>query len=61
MQDPLVRGARQQDQQGVVDLYRHLHPEGVPLMSEAAAPAWAALLGSGLTHVLCPEGAGPMA
>jgi GNAT superfamily N-acetyltransferase len=49
MTEPDIRPARLDDLQGVLALYRQLHPDDPVLDPAAAETAWAALLASGLT------------
>src|SRR5438309_1003252 len=58
MHDTIIRVARDADLRGVLELYRHLHPDDPPVTPAAAAVPWAALLRSGLTTVLVAAEAG---
>jgi GNAT superfamily N-acetyltransferase len=58
LSDSLIRAARQEDLEGVLDLYRHLHPGDPPLDAAAGAAPWRALLQSGLATVFVAEQAG---
>ena len=58
MLKPVIRPATPEDLAGVLALYRQLNP-GDPVLDVAgAAPAWAAVLGSGLTTPFVVEIAG---
>lgn len=47
MTEPTVRTAGRTDLAGLLDLYRHLHPEDPPLAAAQAEAAWSALLAAG--------------
>ena len=55
MREPIVRSATRDDLAGVLELYRHLHPDDPVMEPAAIAPAWSALLQSGLTTVFVAE------
>ncbi|MGX9965762.1 GNAT family N-acetyltransferase [Roseomonas sp. F4] len=59
-QDIVLRAARNGDLSGMLDLYRHLHPEEPALALEAAEGPWRALLQSGLTTVFVVEAGGQL-
>ncbi|MBS7810203.1 GNAT family N-acetyltransferase [Roseococcus pinisoli] len=50
-----IRAAREGDLAAVQELYLHLNAEDPPADPALAGPAWARLLGSGLTTVLVAE------
>ena len=58
MAKPVIRPAGPGDLPGLLELYRHLHPDDPPLDAPSAAPAWTALLTSGLTTPFVAEAAG---
>ncbi len=58
MAKPNIRPARPQDLSGVLALYRQLHPHDAVLDLAAAAPAWSAVLSSGLTTPFVADVAG---
>src|SRR4051812_9496656 len=58
MHETIIRVARDDDLLGVLELYRHLHPDDPPVSRAAAAVPWAALLRSGLTRVVVADEAG---
>ena len=50
-----IRPAQRDDLAGVLDLYRHLHPDDPRLDAATAERAWSALLDSGLSTVIVAE------
>lgn len=52
MSNAIIRSATRDDLPGVLDLYRHLHPDDPHPDSMRAEAAWSALLDSGLTVVV---------
>jgi GNAT superfamily N-acetyltransferase len=50
-----IRLARQNDLQGVLELYTHLNPEDPKIDPAVAESAWSALLTSGLTRVFVAD------
>ena len=61
MTEATIRPARPDELDGVLALYRHLNPDDPPPSPDAAAAAWSALLGSGLTTVLVADAVGALA
>jgi ribosomal protein S18 acetylase RimI-like enzyme len=58
MAEPDIRLANRDDLQGILALYRHLHPNDPNLDLATAERAWSALLSSGLTIPFVAEVAG---
>lgn len=54
MTDAIIRRAVQHDLPGVIDLYRHLHPDE-HLEAPKAETVWSSLLTSGFTTVIVAE------
>jgi pimeloyl-ACP methyl ester carboxylesterase/GNAT superfamily N-acetyltransferase len=61
MPGALVRTAGHSDLPGMLELYRHLHPDEPPIGPAAAAARWQVLLGSGLTTAFVAEEGGRLA
>lgn len=57
----MIRAAREDDLPGLLELYRHLHPEEQAPDPAVAASAWSSLLRSGLTTVVVAEAGGTLA
>ncbi|SRR6266851_2542347 len=55
-----IRPAKRDDLTGVLDLYRHLHPDDPQLDAATVELAWATLLGSGMTTVLVADFGGSL-
>jgi GNAT superfamily N-acetyltransferase len=53
-----IRPAERDDLAGLLDLYRHLHPDDPQLDMETAERTWSSLVGSGLTTIIVAELAG---
>jgi GNAT superfamily N-acetyltransferase len=54
----IIRAANTDDLSGVLDLYRHLHPDDPVVDVTAAEPVWSALTSSALTTVLVADADG---
>ena len=58
MPDTRIRTAKPTDLAGLLDLYRHLHPDDPTPETATAEAAWSALTGSALMKVIVAENAG---
>jgi GNAT superfamily N-acetyltransferase len=58
MPDISIRTAKPADLVGMLDLYRHLHPNDPTPDPATASTAWSALIGSELTTVIVADAAG---
>jgi GNAT superfamily N-acetyltransferase len=58
MSDISIRTARPTDLAGLLNLYRHLHPDDPSPDTATAEAAWLALMGSDLTKVIVADAAG---
>jgi GNAT superfamily N-acetyltransferase len=55
MTDPIIRPATKDDLSSLLNLFRHLHPDDPAIDLTTAAPAWSALLSSGMTTVIVAD------
>ena len=58
MTEAIMRSAAQDDLPGVLNLYRHLHPDDPRLETAVAERIWSTLLTSGFMTVIVAEAAG---